>query len=201
MEKAKLNKLLLNACYEYPPDFEKMQKIVDMGADVNAFSERMYEPILSEIIDNYLSEITGEGNVKCDGICGVELCDRMCKGETVNGRDGRYLLPIVSFFFDNGFDLNREYTYNNEKVLYAHDILYSLIFAICGETSLDILKLILSKITSSSQMCYSDNEPIIVEYYFAEDFNYSEGYEDYSHYLSKASKMIEDFAKQKGWKL
>ena len=35
-ETQELNEQLERECYNYPPDLEKMQKLVDMGADVNA---------------------------------------------------------------------------------------------------------------------------------------------------------------------
>ena len=203
MEKSKLNRLLLGACYEYPPDFEKMQKLVDMGADVNARINDSRGLLFGEMLYFYLSKITGEGVIKYDGISLVEICDILCQGKTVNGRDGRYLFSIIRFFFKNGFCMGNYYHDNglDKDVFFANDVFSSLHYSFCGDISLKTLKYILSKVSKPEHLYFPDGVSVIDEYGFSLAYDEDCGLTFYSSYLSKACEMIEDFAKKKGWEL
>ena len=200
MDKTDLNQKLIRACYEYPPDFEKMQKLVDMGANVNAFLSEKHETMLGEILLYYLSEITGEGLIKYDGISAVELCDRMCKGETVKGRNGQFILPIVEFFFNNGFDLTLKYNAGHREASYANNIFDNIKYSFSGATSMETLDYILSYVTEPELLCNSDGSPIKDEFAFDAYFEQSNfGLTYYVDYLLNASKIVESFMKEKDW--
>ena len=200
MDNNHLNRQLIRACYEYPPDFEKMQNLVDIGADVNAYSEYSSQSMLGEVLYYYLSEITGEGIIKEDGIWGVKLCDTLCGGETVKDRDGRYLFPIVRFFFENGFDLSRTVNDNRRELLYSADVFENIKFSFCGESSMKALKYILSYVKSPEQLLDAEGLPI-KDYWEFSAYTEQEcfGLDNYAANIFKAIETVEKFMKEKGW--
>lgn len=98
-----LENQLVDACKEYPPDFEKIRSLIAQGADLNAASvSDPDENMLSQIILGYpeIAELH-EACVRCT--------DDNCDGCGLNYRDadGRYLPQIIALFLENGFDVSK----------------------------------------------------------------------------------------------
>lgn len=91
-----------DACNEYPPDFAKIERLMDRCADLSIVSEDdPEENMLSDIILWYPEP------PQLQGYC--ESCsDDACDGCSIAGQyDGRYLPQIVNLFLKHGFDVSR----------------------------------------------------------------------------------------------
>lgn len=96
-----IDRQLIDACREYPPDFIKIKNLLDQGADVNATSVAdENQCLLSEVIYRYpeLLELRAVCCERCD--------DEDCNGCELDhpDADGRYLPLIIQFFLEHGFD-------------------------------------------------------------------------------------------------
>ena len=152
-ETQELNEQLERECYNYPPDLEKMQKLVDMGADVNAVYDDRSESLLGWIIYNYLSEVTIDGFDQMEDSPCQDICEVLCQGKTVNGRDGKYFDSIIRFFFKNGYDIGRKYDTGYSEESFAKDLFGYLPYACNGNGILKTLNYILSHIQSPDTLC------------------------------------------------
>lgn len=102
MEKYRpIDKQLLEACQDYPPDFGVIKALLEQGADVNAVSAAdPDECLLTEIIFDYpwIFWMREDACARCE--------DENCDGCSLNypDADGRYLPQIIRLFLEHGFD-------------------------------------------------------------------------------------------------
>lgn len=102
MEKYRsIDKQLLEACQDYPPDFGMIKALLEQGADVNAVSATdPDECLFTEIIFDYplISWMREDACARCE--------DENCDGGGLNypDADGRYLPRIIRLFLEHGFD-------------------------------------------------------------------------------------------------
>lgn len=196
-ETQELNEQLERECYNYPPDLEKMQKLVDMGADVNAVYDDRSESLLGWIIYNYLSEVTIDGFDQMEDSPCQDICEVLCQGKTVNGRDGKYFDSIIRFFFKNGYDIGRKYDTGYSEESFAKDLFGYLPYACNGNEILKTLNYILSHIQSPDELIDTRGELFYQEYRIKADE--ADNYKNYALCLIKMSDLIEGFVKESGW--
>lgn len=94
-----IDRQLIDACREYPPDFIKIKSLLDQGADVNKVSAD--ESVLSEILFSYPQIRDAQCRFSAD--CYSESCAG-CKWNKT-GADGRYLPLLMQFLLENGLDV------------------------------------------------------------------------------------------------
>lgn len=98
---------LVNACTDFPPDFQLIKELLNSGIDLHMVSEAnkddpydKYETMLSEIIKDH-ADFCGDDN--CQG------CPKdSCYGCSHRIPDGRYLPEIVRLFLEKGFDCSAQ---------------------------------------------------------------------------------------------
>lgn len=108
----KLEKELERCMNQYPPDFEKAKILLKEGADINAFSEFDNETLFSEVIMN------------CEAFDPCMYCtDRECNNCNEDKDDKEigkhYLLEIIRFFLDNGYDVTQNDGHHGSEALHA----------------------------------------------------------------------------------
>ena len=199
-ETQELNKQLERECYNYPPDLEKMQKLVDMGADVNAVYND-YQTLLGYILDGYMERVMSLDYTQ-DLVMGTALiCDTLCRGELINGRDGRYVDSIVRFFFENGFDMRRKFICEGRETLYANDVLTWLDCVFHGSRAIKTLKYILSFVESPDELYDTGGWTIFLQYKSNALIDYYDmDLPGYGCCEYKAARVVERFTIKKGWK-
>lgn len=74
----KLTEQLERECYNYPPNLEKMKKLVDMGADVNAVYND-YQTLLGHILNEYLERVVTMNYTKDLQMGTALICDTLCR--------------------------------------------------------------------------------------------------------------------------
>lgn len=192
-ETQELNEQLERECYNYPPDLENMQKLVDMGADVNAVYND-YQTLLGYILDGYMERVMSLDYTQ-DLVMGTALiCDTLCRGELINGRDGRYVDSIVRFFFENGFDMRRKFICEGREALYAHDVLTWIDCVFHGSEVIKTLKYILSFVESPDELYDTGGWPIFLEYGSNGSFDYYDmDLRGYGCCQYKAARVVERF--------
>ena len=199
-ETQELNEQLERECYNYPPDLEKMQRLVDMGADVNAVYDD-YETLLGHILDEYIERVVSLDYDPYFTMGAARICDTLCRGELINGRDGRYVDSIVRFFFENGFDMRRKFICEGREVLYANDLLTCMISVFHGPESIKTLKYILSFVESPDELYDTGGCRIFHEYKSNGVIDYYDLYlPRYGCCQYKAARIVERFTIKKGWK-
>ena len=168
-----------DACNEYPPDFEKIERLMEECEDLSITSrEDPKDNLLSNIILWY-PEI-GELRVHYEN-CTDESCD----GCSLNypDYDGRYLPQIVKLFLKHGFDVTRD------NGLVGRMCLYSLTFASNDVYMIEAEKLLLS--AGADPMIYIDGETAVQEYTGEDSFRYLEGEYRISHFFNTMAEIAE----------
>lgn len=200
-ETRELNEKLMQACFEYPPNLEKMQALVDAGANVNARNESGNETLLGDILFSYFEMVLSNPDSEYFEIGAAGACDILCRGKTINGRDGRYVDSIIKFFFNNGFDLQKKMMYGEREVLYAQSFFENFNCVFHGPEVIKTLAFVLSFVTCPEELYDSDDRPIYLEYESSGDLDYRlMELPRYGCCQYKVGKIIERFIKSKGWK-
>lgn len=107
-----LEKELEKCMDQYPPDYERAKALLKEGADINAFAEFDNETLLSEIIMNC------EAFDPC-AYCSDRDCDN-CNEDKDDEETGKhYLLEIIQFFLDNGYDVTQNDGHHGSEALRA----------------------------------------------------------------------------------
>lgn len=139
-----IDRQLIDACQEYPPDFIKIRGLLAQGADVNAVSASdPDETLLGGIIYAYPQILDLQD--ACEG-CEDENCEG-CSLHAIDP-DGKYLPQIVQFFLENGFDPSREDGRAGARAL------SSLILSSRDLYILDACKLLLSAGADPQRPCF-----------------------------------------------
>lgn len=195
-----LTEQLERECYNYPPNLEKMKKLVDMGADVNAVYND-YQTLLGHILNEYLERVVTMNYTKDLQMGTALICDTLCRGELINGRNGRYLDSIVRFFFENGFDMKKKFMCEGKETLYANDILAELENVFHGPEAIKTLKYILSFVESPDELYDTGEWPIFLAYSSSGCFDYFDmDLPRYGCCEYKAARIVNRFIAKKGWK-
>jgi len=143
-----LEDALIDACTEFPPDFAKIRRMIQAGANLNAVSSKDSKEegnILSEIIKGL--SWGGESIYLICEECEEETCEKCeLKDEEI---DGRWLPSIVELFLQNGFDLGRR----GGSV--GADCLKSLTWSTYDKYILDAAKILLK---AGADPTYEDKE-------------------------------------------
>ena len=196
----KLTEQLERECYNYPPNLEKMKKLVDMGADVNAVYND-YQTLLGHILNEYLERVVTMNYTKDLQMGTALICDTLCRGELINGRNGRYLDSIVRFFFENGFDMKKKFMCEGKETLYANDILAELENVFHGPEAIKTLKYILSFVESPDELYDTGEWPIFLAYSSSGCFDcFDMDLPLYGCCEYKAARIVNRFIAKKGWK-
>lgn len=96
-----IDRQFIDACREYPPDFIKIKRLLDQGADVNKVSAD--ESVIGEILFSYPQ--IRDTNCRFAADCYAESCAG-CKWNKT-GADGQYLPPLMQFLLENGLDVTK----------------------------------------------------------------------------------------------
>ena len=196
----KLTEQLEIECYNYPPDLEKMKRLVEMGADVNAVYND-YQTLLGHILNEYLERVMSLNYTEYIQMGTAHICDTLCRGKLINGRDGRYLDSIVRFFFENGFNMRMKFMCEGKERLYANDILTELEHVFHGPEAIKTLKYILSFAESPEELYDTGGYPISIEYSSTGCFDYFDmELPRYGCCEYKAARIVDRFIAKKGWK-
>lgn len=128
------------------PDFETANKLIELGADLNAEGKYDDENILSEIIAGYWWTETGGGY--CEQECSKEDC-RGCRFNK-NPDCGAALLSVIRFFLNNGFDVTK----NNHS--YGAQCLHALVVSVFDKHIIDAAKIFFD--AGAKNVSSSENE-------------------------------------------
>ena len=94
----KIEDMLVEACLEYPPDFEKIKGLFALKPDINmAIKDAYPENMLFDILTRYTKI-----NKPCD------VCIEEAVSEDLPEADCRYLPQIVTMLIENGLDVKGE---------------------------------------------------------------------------------------------
>lgn len=168
-----------DACNEYPPDFEKIERLMEQCEDLSIVSrEDSKDNMLSNIILWY-PEI-GELRVHCEN-----CTDKSCDGCPLNypDYDGRYLPQIVKLFLKHGFDVTRD------NGLVGRMCLGNLTFSSRDTYVIEAEKLLLN--AGADPMIYLDGETVVQAYAGEDSFRYLEGEYRISHLYSTMAEIAE----------
>ena len=89
----KIEDMLVEACLEYPPDFEKIKGLFALKPDINmVLKDALYENMVYDIMIRY---------TKINKPCDVRVAKEK---DGLPEADCRYLPQIVTMFIENGFD-------------------------------------------------------------------------------------------------
>lgn len=94
-----IDRQLIDACREYPPDFARIKCMLDGGADINQASED--ESTIGEILFCYPQ--VRDIHCKFFNNCFTQSCAGCNWNKT--GVDGRYLPLLIQFLLENGLDI------------------------------------------------------------------------------------------------
>ena len=113
------NKLISLLTMSGPPDFETADELLRLGANLNAEGREDDENVLSEVL------------------CGYH-CYQNCDGHEVDeATAGEYMIKVIQYFLDHGFDVNR----NNGR--YGAQCLYSLVLSVQSRAVIEAAKLLI----------------------------------------------------------
>lgn len=107
-----LEKELEKCMEQYPPAFERAKALLKEGADVNALVDSYGETLLSEIIMG--CKVFDPCAYCMDRDC--DHCDEDMNDEKIGKH---YLLEIIRFFLDNGYDVARNDGHHGSQALRA----------------------------------------------------------------------------------
>ena len=94
----KIEDMLVEACLEYPPDFEKIKGLFALKPDINMTLKDAYpESMFYDILTRY---------TKINNPCDVRIEEAEC--EDLPEADCRYLPEIVALLLENGLDVKGE---------------------------------------------------------------------------------------------
>lgn len=101
------------------PDFEAAQKLLDLGADLNAEGKDEDENILSDILHGYWwTEYSGKLCERID-TCEKDDCHDCIYNVNRNPESGKAMCDIIRFFLDHGFDVDKNDGCYGAQCLYA----------------------------------------------------------------------------------
>lgn len=113
------NKLINLLTMSGPPDFETTDELIRLGADLNVVGHEDDENVLAKIL------------------CGYH-CWQNCDGHVVDeAASGKYLLLVIQYFLDHGFDVNRR----NGR--YGAQCLNSLVLSVQTRAVIEATKLLI----------------------------------------------------------
>ena len=114
-----------------PPDFAAADELIRLGADINAEGDEYDGNILFEILCGYQCWQTDDGH---------EVDDELI---------GEYMLQVIHYFLDHGFDVNRK------NGLYGAQCLYGLVLSMPNRAVVEATKLF---IKAGAKDLYIDEE-------------------------------------------
>lgn len=177
MSFGKLEYLLLDECQKYPPDFEKIQQLIDEGADVNASDDD--DNMLSYLFFAYTDDLL------------VDYLIKNGRKKEINNYQGdkifdcRYLPQIVRLFLENGFDVNKIANPGGKYPCpYGGTALADLAYAGGDEHCVEVAKLLLDAGIEKEKMVNADNESL--KNHFLE-------YGDQTYYCDEISRLINEY--------
>lgn len=168
-----------DACNEYPPDFEKIERLMEQCEDLCIVSkDDPEETMLSDIILWYPE--TNDQCVHCE-FRHTAPCDK-CRMER-GACDGRYLPQIIKLFLKHGFDVRRD-----EGVV-GSACLCNLMFASHDTSIIESEKLLLD--AGADPLVRIDNENVIERYEWESFYQSCE----HQHRLSNFYHTMAEIAK------
>lgn len=148
-----LTQQLAEECFSYPPDFKKMQSLVDRGADVNAIDEVTGFPLLYRVFSGYLVKVIRKNNPE---LTYKQIRSRL-KDNLYSEYSGKYLKDIVKFFLKNGLDLNSQYINSHmERENVADTIVRGLTSTYADDVIIELLQLLLDNIKSAESLYFTN---------------------------------------------
>lgn len=148
-----LTQQLAEECFSYPPDFNKMQSLVDKGADVNAIDEVTGFPLLHKVFSYCLVKVIRKNNPE---ITYKQIRSRP-NDNLYSEYSGKYLKDIVKFFLKNGLDLNSQYINSHmECENVAHTIVSGLTSTYADDVIIELLQLLLDNIKSAESLYFTN---------------------------------------------
>ena len=127
---------LIELFHSGPPDFDKAEELIRLGADVNDQGDDKDDNVLSEIIMGYRESRIDEDRKRC-GDCKMSNEDCIGCPNDKNPRVGPALLQVIRFFLDHGLDLNKD----NGR--YGAQCLAALVLSTFDRYMIDATKLLL----------------------------------------------------------
>ena len=121
-------------CLEaYPPDFTQAEELLGKGADIH-FVNFVDEPLLEDILMGYPVQKAMNPCTICDEYdgCDVSNCEK-----SKQAYDSEYLVDVVRFFLENGYDVS------GEGGRFGADALRGLCWSSCDKHILEAAKLLL----------------------------------------------------------
>ena len=125
-----LSKSFRRCMDQYPPDFDGAKKLLQEGLDINLITDLDGETLLSEII------MDCEAFDPC-GYCITRDCETCLVDKNDEQTGKHYLVEIIQFFLDNGYDV----TLNNGR--HGVEALSALCWSTYDKAILDGAKLLL----------------------------------------------------------
>ena len=112
---------LLDAALEFPTDFKKMEKLLELGADINGMADE--ESILAEVLCGYSMDTMGIA-----AETGIENPEEAI---------GKNMVRLIRFFLDHGYDVERN------RGAHGTDCVFSLCLSTFDRYALEGLRLFL----------------------------------------------------------
>ncbi len=158
MAYGELEKELGKCMDQYPPDFDRAKELLRKGADINAMTGLDNETLLSETIMNC------EAFDSCT-YCISRDCDS-CEGKENDEEIGKhYLIEIIKFFLENGYNTSLE------NGAHGGEALYALCFSTYDKYILDAAKILLD--AGADPLYITDTVPEDQNVLDAVDWKYS----------------------------
>ena len=130
MEHKDMEKAFLQCLYQYPPDFDTAKELLKKGVNINAITSSDDETLLSDII------MDCEAFDPC-AYCVSKDCDTCVDESPDIDTEKHYLLDIIKFCLDNGYNVNE----NNGR--HGSEALRALCWSTYDKAILDAAKLLL----------------------------------------------------------